>query len=148
MTGVILTGLTGCGRPVAVAEPEVTGPAAEVCSALLADLPDSVMDQPRRETEPGVVSAAWGSPPITLRCGVQQPAGLTADAQCFEVNDVGWYAEAGTDADGAAGQVFTTIGRDVFVEVAVPAEYAPEAGALTFVADAIATHDPLHTPCV
>jgi hypothetical protein len=65
-----------------------------------------------------------------------------AQSQCFEVNGVGWFAkEAGN------GVIFTTIGRKLYVEIAVPAKYAPEANALTDVSDAVKAHNTLITPC-
>jgi hypothetical protein len=123
-------------------------PAPEVaagCEQLVAATPAKVLDQGRRTTEPkSPLTTAWGDPPITLACGVAPPAGLaTAQSQCFEVNGVGWYAE-----NAQNGVVFTTIGRRIYIEVAVPDDYAPEANALTDLSDAISRHDPLVTPCL
>jgi len=89
-----------------------------------------------------VLTAAWGDPPITLRCGVGAPPGLTPESECLEVNGVGWFSE---DADG--GTLYTTIGREVLVELGVPEDYAPEASALVDVAAAVSAHDPLLKPC-
>ncbi len=108
----------------------------------MADLPSSVLAENRRTVQPGAFSAAWGRPPIVLRCGVDKPAALQPSSQCFEVNGVGWLAE---EADG--GYLFTTIGRAAYVELAVPTEYAPEASALTAVAATITAHDPVVQPC-
>lgn len=130
-------------RAVPVDEPALTPADQEVCAQVMADLPDTVLDAERRATDPGVVSAAWGSPPVTLRCGVPQPTTMTATSECLEVNGVGWYAEPGT-----GGVVFTTLGRDTFIEVAVPSRYAPEPAALTFFSATVDRHDPLRTPCV
>jgi len=123
---------------------EPTPPAAvvEQCTRVMAALPPTVLDQPRRTVEPGRLSAAWGDPTITLRCGVDKPAGLGAASECFEVNGVGWFAE---DAEG--GYLFTTIGRPVYVQVGVPSEYAPEANALVDLAAAVGTI-PVDQPCV
>ncbi len=96
----------------------------------------------RRTVEPGSWSAAWAKPAITLRCGVPRPAKLRPTSSCFEVNGVGWFAE-----QASGGYLFTTIGRTAYVEVAVPVDYAPEAGALTDVAATITAHDPLVSPC-
>lgn len=116
--------------------------AHRVCDALVAALPDRVLDQTRRDTT-AALTAAWGDPPITLSCGVATPPGLTGTAQCFEVNDVGWYAEQGT-----GGYLFATIGRAVVVEVGVPAAYAPEANALVDLAAAITATVPEIRPCI
>lgn len=110
---------------------------------LMAALPSTVLDQERREVQPGRFSAAWGDPAITLRCGGTKPPTLNEASECFEVNRVGWFAE---QADG--GYLFTTIGRSAFVEMGVPSEYAPEANALVDVAAPITAQIPLQTPCV
>jgi hypothetical protein len=107
------------------------------------DLPTTVLDQSRRNVEPGRLSAAWGKPTIVLRCGVPKPAALTNASECIEVNDVGWFREP-----ARGGFLFTTIGRSAFVELAVPTAYAPETNALVDVAATVAAHDPVHTPCV
>ena len=111
------------------------------CAALMSALPETVLDQRRRTVEPGELSAAWGNPTITLKCGVDKPPGLGAESQCYEVNGVGWFAE---EAEG--GYLFTTIGRPVYVEVGVPTKYAPEANALVDVADAV-KKIPVKQPC-
>ncbi len=128
---------------MAVTEPEPTGRAREICTALMADLPATVLDQRRREVRPGQFAAAWGDPTITLRCGGPKPPSLGAASECFEVNGVGWFAEQGN-----GGYLFTTIGRPAYVELAVPTRYAPEANALVDVAGAVTRHDPVTAPCV
>jgi Protein of unknown function (DUF3515) len=114
-----------------------------VCTALLGDLPATVLDNERRRAVPGRFSAAWGDPPITLRCGAEKPPRLTATSQCFEVNGVGWFAEQASN-----GFLFTTIGRTTYVEVGVPSNYAPEANALVDLADPVSKHNPLLKPCI
>lgn len=109
----------------------------------MAELPEEVLDQGRRRVQPGSLSAAWGNPTITLRCGVPRPPTLTAGSPCIEVNSVGWFAE-----EASGGYLFTTIGRAAFVEVGVPAAYAPEATALVDLADAISEHVPRERPCL
>ena len=134
--------LTGCAGSVAVPDPAPTGGSEAICTAVMAGLPPQVEGQDRREVEPGRFSAAWGSPAITLRCGVDKPPTLERDSQCFEVNGVGWFVEQAT-----TGYLFTTIGRTAFVEVAVPSDYAPEANILVDVAATVSAHDPVITPC-
>jgi hypothetical protein len=131
---------TGCS--VAVPDPAPDDATAAICGTVLADLPRKVLDQSRRTATPGRLSAAWGRPAITLRCGVPKPPSLVPTSACFEVNGVGWYAEEAT-----GGYLFTTIGRPAFVEMAVPSKYAPEAGALVDVAGTINAHDPVQQPC-
>ena len=70
-------------------------------------------------------AAAWGDPPVVLRCGVSRPAALRRTSVCFLVNHVGWLAtQDGRELRGdrpVDGTVsFTTIGRAAYVEVTVP----------------------------
>lgn len=134
--------LTGCAGSVAITDARPDAAARPVCAAMMADLPAHVLDQSRRTVTPGALSAAWGKPAITLRCGVAKPAGLVPSSQCFEVNGVGWFAE-----EAKNGYFFTTIGRPAFVEVRVPATYAPEANALVDLAATVSAHDPVQSPC-
>ncbi|WP_406052792.1 DUF3515 domain-containing protein [Kribbella sp. NBC_00889] len=139
---VVLAACSPGAVPVAVPSPAPE--VAAVCEPLVAALPDQVLDADRRKTEPpSPLTTAYGDPPIEITCGVAPPAGMAeAQSQCFEVNGVGWFAkEAGN------GVIFTTIGREVYVEVAVPAKYDPEANALTDVADAVHRFDKVITPC-
>ena len=133
--------LTGCSK-VVVEEPTPDPQVAAICGAVMAALPQEVLDQGRRSVEPGVLTAAWGKPAIVLRCGVAAPAGLANDSACLEVNGVGWF-----DEDAQGGKIFTTIGRPAFVELLVPSEYAPESGALADLSDVVSTHDPTTKPC-
>jgi len=134
--------ITGCAGPVALPAPSPAPSARRTCDALVAALPATVLDQDRRDTT-AALTAAWGDPPITVSCGVAAPPGMTATAQCFEVDGVGWYAEEGT-----GGFLFSTIGRSVVIEVGVPTAYAPEANALVDLAGAITATVPQTRPCV
>jgi hypothetical protein len=135
--------VTACSSAVSVPDPAPSGQSEQVCTALMADLPMTVLDGQRRKVEPGRRSAAWGDPAITLRCGVEKPPKLTAASPCYEVNGVGWFAE-----EASGGYLFTTIGRTTFVEVGVPSEYAPEANALVDLAATVSRHDHLLNPCL
>ena len=127
---------------MAVPEPSPDEAGRAVCGQLVAALPDSVLEATRRPAEPGVLTAAWGDPPITLRCGVPAPPGLVPTSECLEVDGVGWFSE---EADG--GRLYTTIGRQVFVEVGVPSDYAPEVSVLVDLAAAVSAQNPVVTPC-
>ena len=141
--GVLL--IAGCSPgaapvPVPSPGPEVTA----ACTDLVKALPAKVLDAKRRKTTPeSPLTAAYGDPPIEMTCGVAAPAlDLEAQSKCFEVNGVGWYAKQVQN-----GYVFTTVGRTLYFEVAVPHKYAPEANALTDVSDAVQKHNKLVTPC-
>lgn len=141
--GLIL--LAGCSPgPAPVAVPSPAPEVAAACEPLVKALPAKVLDAERRKTEPvSPLTSAYGDPPIEVTCGVAPPAGMAeAQSQCFEVNGVGWFAK-----EVENGVIFTTIGRQVYFEVAVPAKYAPEANALTDVSDAIHRFNKLITPC-
>jgi len=112
----LVTALAGCAGapPVPVSPP--TGPARD-CARLRAALPETVADGEQRATTPASRrTAAWGDPPVVLRCGVPRPAGLTPTAQLIEVNGVDWVL-----AERARWFVFTTAGRRTYVELRVPA---------------------------
>jgi hypothetical protein len=137
--------LAGCTPdPVELAVPSPAPEVAEACTPLVSAMPERVLDQKRRKTKPSSpLTTAYGDPPIEVTCGVAPPAGLAeSQAQCFEVNGIGWFAKQVQN-----GVIFTTIGRKVYLEVAVPNKYAPEANALTDLSDAVKTHNTLITPC-
>jgi hypothetical protein len=143
VAAALLLGVSGCSGPVPVTVPSPAPEVAEVCRAVTAALPDRVLDAEHRDTEPpSDLTAAWGDPPIEYTCGVAPPTLTGSAAQCFEVNGIGWYAEPRPN-----GTIFTTYGRKVYVELAVPTAYAPEANALTDLSGPIATHNPQVTPC-
>jgi hypothetical protein len=145
VAGALLAALTACGAgPVPVAVPDPAPEVTEACTTLVKAFPDKILDAERRDTDPpSPLTTAYGDPPIEVTCGVSPPAGMAqAQSQCFEVNGVGWFAkEAGN------GVIFTTIGRKLYVEIAVPAKYSPEANALTDVSDAVKAHNTLITAC-
>jgi len=116
--------------PVQMAAPSLAGHAAQVCLAVTSRLPAEVRDLPARQVSAGRgQNAAYGEPPITVACGVHQPtmcekitgghAGcVPLDADLLVMNGVCWYG-----VDGPATKVFTTMDREVAVQVAVPASY-------------------------
>ncbi|WBQ07631.1 DUF3515 domain-containing protein [Kribbella sp. CA-293567] len=137
--------LGGCSPgPAKLAVPSPAPEVADACTRLIQALPAKVLDAERRETEPvSALTTAYGDPPIEVTCGVATPAGMAeAESQCFEVNGVGWFAE-----EVSNGTIFTTIGRRLFLEIAVPKKYTPEANALTDVSDAVKAHNTLISPC-
>ena len=96
-------------------------------------LPEKVDDTDRRDTTPRTSrTAAWGDPPVVMRCGVERPKGLTITAQLNTVNGIDWLVET---RDG--GHVFTSVGRAAYVEVVVPAEHDPQVGPLVDLAPAM-----------
>jgi len=147
VSGAVCAALgTACGvgavelSPADLAEDE-----RELCDQLLAALPSQVLGGERRDVTPYGAGAAWGDPPVTLRCGTTDAQGMSPSMQCQVVDDVGWYAE---ELEG--GYRFTTIGRQTYVEVVVPDSGGSEtaAGALVDLAPAVRETVPEVQPCV
>ncbi len=131
--------LTACSEDVPVAAPEPSAPASQACLTLARSLPETVSRQERRPTDPSSpLTAAWGDPAITLRCGVPRPAQLTPTSETAEVNGVAWLPVELTQ-----GYRFVTVGRVAYVEVDVPEDYAPEVNSLVDLAAAVSASVPL-----
>ncbi|WP_380168704.1 DUF3515 domain-containing protein [Jannaschia sp. R86511] len=125
LVGAVLGGsllLSACSAAVPVqAAPEGGSPG---CATVMAALPATLADAPRRDTTGGAGTAAWGDPAILLRCGVE-PLGATSQP-CVGVptddgGEVDWVVLAG---DGT-GSIVRTYGRVPAVEVEVPGRYGP-----------------------
>lgn len=139
----------GCAGPVAVDEPEPRGAERRTCAALLEALPDRVDDEDRREVEPSdAPAAAWGDPPIVLRCGVSMPAAFDETATCQVTNGVGWFIPDEQWTSSPTEVTMTTIGRDVNVEVRLPDENWPPANTMVDLAEAINERTRVLDPCV
>ena len=91
------------------------------CTALLAALPaELAAGTSRRPVLPASGrTAAWGDPPITLRCGV--PVGDQKD-QPFGADGVLWAVH-----DTGAGQRWTTTDRAVNIAIDIPDRYEAQA---------------------
>ena len=128
--------LSGCSRDDAVSVSPPVGldsTTTHTCEALVGHLPAAVFDAPARSTDPvSPLVRAWGDPAIVFTCGVGSPGALTATSQIYSINDVTWLPEDLGDATR-----FTTVGRNVNVQVVVPNHYSPAGSALIDVADAI-----------
>lgn len=117
-----LVGLSGCGRQVAVTAPS-DPPTA--CRELQANLPDTLDGAGRRPTTPdSPATAAWGEPPLVMRCGVPRPPALEPTSVLLDVDSVGWLPEP-----LEAGTLFTSVDwptseQPVYVEIAIPDAYA------------------------
>ena len=117
--------------PVQIAAPELDARTTQVCLAVTSQLPTVLRGLPGRTVTAGPEqNAAWGEPPITLSCGVEQPTMceridgghdgcVPLDATMLAMDGVCWWA-----ADGPATDVFTTMDREVAVRVSVPGSYS------------------------
>ena len=98
------------------------------CDTLVRLLPTSLGGRAARPvSDPS--TAAWGSPAITLRCGV--PAGSTRD-EPYVFDGVRWVVHD----DGAANR-WTTYGRATEVQVVVPDAYDGQAELLIALSPAL-----------
>lgn len=114
--------------PVEMAAPALSGRTAQACLALTSQLPAQVRNLPARRVSAGPEqNAAYGEPPLTVACGIAQPQmceklGETGcvplDTELLVMNEVCWYA-----ARSGADATFTTMDREVPVQVTVPASY-------------------------
>jgi hypothetical protein len=128
---LLLTLVTGCSGAVKADLP--AGADDPACARVAHALPTTLLEQHRRDTQPSSPAlAAWGDPPIVLRCGVPPP-GPTTD-QCTAVDGVDWVARP-----ISGGYDFTTYGRTPAIQVLLPNHYAPETFALTGLTAAVST---------
>jgi hypothetical protein len=130
----LLPFLAGCAAygPVDVPAPSVEPDTRRDCAALVAALPDRLDRAVRRPVRPEQENvAAWGSPPVVLRCGVPAPR-VPPDAQVLEIDGVAWVT-----LPGSGGTFWTTVERDPRVEVEIPDAYDPAATVLVDLAVAL-----------
>ncbi|MFC4560296.1 DUF3515 domain-containing protein [Nocardiopsis mangrovi] len=135
--GATVAGLalvSGCSGTVEVPVPDPQGAAAEQCRALVEGAPDELFGEARATVEPeSPYTAAWGDPPIALRCGVERPAGLLPDSELMVVDDIAWLPQPPDRPT-----LYTAVGREAYVEMTVPPSYGPPAEALVAVSALIA----------
>lgn len=119
--------ISGCGgAKVAVPVPSPNAKDTSICNSIVPTLASHVADQEKRKVaEAPDLTAAWGDPPIYLRCGVNKPTALEPTSSLITVNGIDWFAQELT-----AGWRFTSMNTSVFIEVTVPSKYSPEANAL------------------
>jgi hypothetical protein len=112
--------LTACGQ-VELPPPAAGPDTVRLCAALHDRLPARLHGRSRRGTAPrSELTAAWGSPAIALRCGVPRPAAMRPTSELVTVNGIAWFPRP---PDRPV--TFTAVGRAAYVEVTVPAAYAP-----------------------
>jgi hypothetical protein len=128
----------------ALAVPVVFQPGATSagCAALDAALPATVDGHARRAlvaAEPGV--AAWGEPPVVLRCGIGDPEELTCSSALTVINGVSWLelSDSGTT---------TYIAVDRSVRLAVSLDDSVGIGAIQALANTIGDVLPEREVCV
>jgi hypothetical protein len=132
--GAFAACLTGCGSGAVEVPPPAPDAATVRLGAALHDrLPATLHRQSRRDTRPeSGLTRAWGSPAIALRCGGPRPATMRQTSQLVTVNGISWFPRP---PDRPV--TFTAVGRLAYVEVTVPAVYAPQGDVLVELAPAI-----------
>lgn len=115
-------GLIGCARPVSIVPPLAAPSVEHACEAFQRSLPERLSTTgARRDVRPGsTLTAAYGDPAVTVRCGVPRPVALAADSVLVTVDAVDWFPERLT-----AGWMMTTVGRVANVEITVPEAVGP-----------------------
>jgi len=107
-----------CSRPAADPPPAPRATAAP-CVRAMAAAPALMLDKARVSLSTAG-AAAWGSPAVLVRCGLDEPA--PSRRTCLEVNGVDWVIDETADPMTAI-----TYGRSPAVEVWVPASYGVSA---------------------
>jgi hypothetical protein len=113
--------LVGCSSTVRVDPPAPEGAAAAACRKLGERLPQKLDGADRVKSTPASpYVAVWGEAQIALRCGVPRPATMAATDQVPEINGVAWFP------DPARPTLFTSIGREAYVEVTISQKHTPQ----------------------
>jgi len=113
-------------RAVAVSPPAVTASTATICAGLHSHLPATVDGQSRDTTSPDSdLTAAWGSSPIVLTCGVGVPDELNPNSKTYDPSAEAVYASgvAWLPVPVSDGYEFFAIQRAVYIELFVPSSY-------------------------
>lgn len=140
--------LTGCGSDtVEVDRFPVSAAGRQDCPAFLHALPKHVSDQASRRVTGSPYAAAWGDPPIVLRCGVGKPRGFDRFSACQTANGVDWFVPNEAFEDQHADVVMTTVYRRPAVQVRLPAEYRPPVAAMADLTRVIKQHTTAFAHC-
>ena len=115
--------LTGCSPIVALdPAPHANDPA---CASVIVQLPPTLENLPRRETN-AQATGAWGEPAaVLLRCGVAVP--VASDLPCVQTDDGFQWLR---DDTRAPTYVFTTYGRSPAIAVVIDQAKLPPGPAL------------------
>lgn len=148
-TGLLVL-LAGCGSAVEVASPSLEGDERSRCEALVAQLPDRLFDQERRDVEPDDgVTAAWGDPAVVLVCGADQPREYDQFASCTPIGGAGWFMPDTQLRETGAPITITAMSHTPRLQVVVPAglrDRGPDS-ALVTLGPLVAEHLAETLPC-
>ncbi len=114
--------LSACARPVEVSPPEAAPDISSACARFTAALPQEIdtAGDLRDTTPESDLTAAYGDPPVGIRCGVPTPTTLAPTSTLVRIDEIDWYPEELT-----AGWRLTSVGRQANVEITVPDELGP-----------------------
>lgn len=129
----------GCSRSVEVPAPTPDAETATLCVAFTGALPDELPTVgARRDVTPSPeLTAAYGDPPVGVRCGVPDPATLSSTALLVRIDGIDWFPQELT-----AGWRMTSVGRAANVELTVPSEQGPAPSVAADLSTAITTTIP------
>jgi hypothetical protein len=129
---VALSGCSGGGSLPAVTVTAVPTAAAAACGRFAAALPGDLGDDlPRRDTSPADPHvAAYGDPPVVVRCGAPRATEWEQGVPLYEVNGVDWFAQERGDV-----VVWSTPRALVNVEVTIPVKWPGDR--LSYLSDAV-----------
>lgn len=114
----------------------------EGCDRLGAALPDSLGGLKARPTKPrSALTHAWGSPAVTLSCGVDKPTGYHPDStSTLSVDDVQWFEQVGSDKVTWTAVRPTPLSPNrIYVSLVVPKKYEQGAAFLAPLATPLKT---------
>ncbi|HVF04597.1 MAG TPA: DUF3515 domain-containing protein [Frankiaceae bacterium] len=128
---VVAAGCTGNDLPT-VPVTAVPTAASAACERFARALPDHLgEDLPRRETEPADPHvAAYGEPPVVIRCGAPTTRDYEQGDPLYDVNGVDWFPEERGDV-----VVWSLPRAFVNVEVTIPRRWSGDR--LARLADAV-----------
>ncbi|HEX3898901.1 MAG TPA: DUF3515 family protein [Mycobacteriales bacterium] len=138
-----MLGASACNAAaVSIDPPSPSGLVVESCDRLGTALPDSLGGLKVRPTKPrSSLTHAWGSPPVTLSCGVAKPSGYSPDSSStLSVDNVQWYEQVGKDdAIWTAVRPTPLSANRIYVALIVPKSYQQGAAFLTALASPLKT---------
>jgi hypothetical protein len=135
---IIALSSAGCTASAVSIDPaHPSGLVVEGCDRLGTALPDSLGGLKVRPTRPkSPLTHAWGSPAVTLSCGVSKPTGYRPDSSStLSVNNVQWFEQVGKDAVTWTAVRPTPLSPNrIYVALIVPKKYQQGAAFLTALA--------------
>ena len=136
----------GCGAtgPVGITPPHPIASIEQRCEALGRVLPAKLVGLDARRTSPhSPLTHAWGTPAVTLACGVPKPSGYRPNASStLAVNNLLWFETIqGSKVIWTAIRPGTTKASTMYVQLSVPRAYPAADAFLTALTGTIKAAD-------